>query len=225
MKKWWAKFSRGDRLRILLVSLASLLAVYMLLIYPGTQKALQHAENMVNRQQDRIQKRTKSASQVQAEMQVNPRVLARQLEKIDQELEQLTAELDELKAGFIPLEAGNEQRRLLLLELSTLARKTGVELLAVASGTGGAGGGVAKGAEALSATAVDRRLGRPVIKVSGRSGFWQLLDFLDGMENLSYQVAVVRLAIRSRHEQAGEGSKKDSSTAPGALDLSLVLAF
>ena len=218
MITWWKKLSQGDRIRVLVVGLAMLGGAYQFVIYPATHEGLQESERMVKRRLDRIAKRTKPAMQTEA----NPRVLASRVKRLDKQLEEVTVALDELKAGFAPVEPGTEQQRL-LLEISTLARRSGVELVSIGRQDTPTTGVPVGGSHVPT---VDRRLGRPLLKLSARSGYWELLDFLDGLEGLSYQVSVMRLAIRSHQWSGEERDREGSKTAPpGALNLTLTLVI
>jgi len=195
---------------------ALLMGGYGLLIYPATQKSLQYAENLVHRRLDRIEKRTRLEGEVTA----SPRALERQVEELDQELERLRTDLAKLGEAFAPVESGVKQQRL-LLEISTLARQSGVEMLSL-----GRGNGIVADTS-RGGPPVDRRLGRPLLTLSAHADYWQLLDFLDGLKALSYNVSVMRLGVRSRQLDATGPQKpgQEAALPPGALDLSLVLAI
>ncbi len=208
-------------MRILAAALALLVGGYQFLLYPAAQKELQNSENMVKRRLNRIAGRTRTTLQTDA----NPRALAHRNEKLDKELEKITPILDKLNAGFAPVEAGAEQQRL-LLEISTLARQTGVELTSIGRGEAPKPG-LSSSRPEHAGSVVDRRLGRPLLNISAHSDYWQLLEFLDGMKGLPYNVSVVRLAIRTRQAWVAEGGKgkQDKTIPPGALTLSLILAI
>jgi len=105
-----------------------LLGLYGGLLYPLSYDQLIESESMLNRRRDRIAKRTVIKAGV---VDVNPRTLAGKIEQVEKDLERLSSEIMELDAGFASITSG-EQRQHLLLEISNLVRKSGMELLAIA---------------------------------------------------------------------------------------------
>ncbi|MCG8428269.1 MAG: hypothetical protein MI754_13020 [Chromatiales bacterium] len=204
---------------MILISLAVLVAGYGLLIYPATQEDLLYSESMIKRRLDRIEKRTK----LNVKNGGNPRSLAQQIKRVDETLNKLSAEVETVEAGFVPVDAIAEQQRL-LLEVSTLARQAGVELLSVGRSTQVRRALADTQDQSAGGAPVDRRLQRPLMKISARSNYWQLLDFLDGLKGLTFDVAVMQISAHSQQLE-DDGGEEDKALPPGALNISLLLAI
>ncbi len=213
----WKRVTKGDRLRLLLVAMALLAGAYGGLIYPVTQKGLSDAEQLVHRRMDRMKKRTK----VTAQTQESPQTYAKKLTEAESALSLLQTQWDGARVGFVALEDRDAQQRL-LLDISTLAEGSGIQVL--------------KSGALFSATPenangqgprVDIRLGRPLLQISARSNYWQLLAFLDGLPDLNHQVSVVQLAMTVRSEEKAKEEKGSdgSPISADSLDLIMILAI
>jgi len=213
VKKRWAKLSSKDRLRVIVVVGFTLLGLYGGLLYPLSYDELVNSENMLNRRKDRIARRTVLTTRT---VDVNPRTLAVKMKKIENNFEQMSEEILKLEAGFAPI-ASSERRQSLLLEISTLVRKSGMELLAIA-------GKAAPQNSKDIATVVDHYLKRPLLKLTARCDYWELLDFLDGLKNLSANVAVMQIELHVESMEMEDDKKKQDSPSD-LLQVFMMLAI
>jgi len=163
---------------------------------------------LLNRRRDRIAKRTVLKGGI---VDVNPRTLAGKLEQVEKDLERLSSEIMELDAGFASITSG-EQRQHLLLEISNLVRKSGMELLAIAG----------KGA---SLNKMERNLKRPLLKLTARCDYYQLLAFLDGLQGLSNNVAVMQIKLQIDDKKEKKDSKQRVEESSGLFQVFMMLAI
>ncbi|WP_309386447.1 hypothetical protein [Cerasicoccus frondis] len=209
----WKKMSRGDRLRTQLLIGFGLLALYAP-VYLKTSKQLFESEKMLSRREDRIEKRTG----LEGIESTGPtiRTIEKRIAEADAKLQAVNQQYAEVSAGFASLESTEEQHKL-MLEVSTLAERTGVRVISVARE-----GSVIRGGDG-GQIPVDRELGRPVIEVTARAQFYSLLNFLNQLDALTYHVAVVNLKLYSRNPN--KQSKSTAAETEGALFIQLELAL
>lgn len=214
MIKRWQKLSAGERLRAQLVMIFVLLGMYGLVFYPLSSGKFAESKKMLDRRKDRIEKRTRVDDLGSGGP--SPRTIVKKIEEVDAELNGVRAVFDELDTGFAPVES-TDARQQLMLEISTLAARTGVELLSVAR----------KGfspESQLGLPVVDATLGRPLLVVTAHADFRRLLDFLHGLKDISFYVSVMNLKVYSRHLQ----EQRRGSTMyvpPGDLFISFELSI
>ncbi len=194
MKRWikrWNMLNQRDRYRILILGLATVIAAYSFLIYPKSEKALMHSDNMIKRRLDRISKRAQIDKKVDSS---NPTGLSRKLIKLEKELELAEARLANNMARFAPIDSAKAQQRL-RLEISTLAQRSGLRVKkSNRLGLKKASIQTARrNPEETPIPAVKNPYGRPLLEVRGESSYWSLLKFLESLKNLTYHVSVVRL--------------------------------
>ena len=213
MRQRWQRLSRSDRIRVLFVALFLLIGVYGLIFYPAVNAQFEDSKSKLSRRMDRLAKRTVITVK---EVSSNPRVLQKSIEKIDRELTRLEVELKELNAGFANATSSDERQRL-ILEIFTLAAKSGVVLDAIS------GKSTSLSSNRASAV-VDSYWKRPIFKVSASSGYWELLKFLDGLKGLSKYVAVVNIDIQIRQSVA-VNNKKNAAKPQGSLQILMTLAI
>jgi hypothetical protein len=214
----WQKLRAGDRMKLLVVLMALTLGAYGGLIYPVTQKGLADSEKMIKRRLNRIKTRT----QIDVQTQDNPRALAKTLAEVDKDLAEIESQWAKVMQGFLSLE-DSEAQHSLLLEISTLAQTSGVQV--VRSGDLVSGSHLGAGGQG---PLVDKRLGRPLLQMTARSNYWQLLSFLDGLSDLSYRVSVVHLVLTARYDENPKDEKAKQlahNIQPGALDILLILSI
>ncbi len=216
IKQWtarWRKMSPGDRLRAQFVLALMLIGVYGLVLYPLSKGALDESERMLNRRKDRIEKRANIAGLKDTGL--NPEVMRRKIEEVEARIQAVAAGFDELDTGFAPVDS-SEVRQQLMLEISTLAARTGVELLSV-SRKGMAGKGE------MIAVPVDPVLGRPLLVINASAPFWNLYDFLRGMKDLSFYASVMNLKIYTQPK--ADGARHGSPLPAGALHVALEVSI
>jgi hypothetical protein len=182
----WHKLSPGERLRYQITALFLMFAIYGLILYPISHGRLVESKKMLSRRLDRIKKR--GGGDEKAEAGPNPRMLAGKLAKVEAQLKGNATVYGALDVGFAPLESGAERQQL-MLEISRLAERSGLQLQSVSRK--GAGG-----PKEMTITAEDPVLGRPLLIVTGQARFEQLLNFLDGLKRLPYQVSVMNLKLK-----------------------------
>jgi hypothetical protein len=209
----WKKLSAGERLRAQAVIACVLLVLYGLLVYPVSSKKFKESVNSLNNQKNR----TKTSAQVDlGSGGLSPGVIANKIEEVEQELNKVRESFDELDTGFAPVDSA-EMRQQLMLEISTLAERTGVELLSV----GRKGFTPEKGPDT---SVVDPVIGRPLMEVTANADFPRLLGFLHGLKDLSFYVAVMKLKVHSRHLQ----EKRPGASGylpPGAVFVSFEMSI
>jgi hypothetical protein len=205
----WRKMSPGERLRVQIIIGFLVLGLYGSAVYPFTRKQFTEAKNLLHRRQDRIEKRTETDVKATS---ANPQAVRRQIEETDKKLREIKENFNELDTGFAPLDSG-DMRQQLLVEISTLARRTGVELQSVArkglEGKSGqelldtGGRRVQPVAADSGQMAVDPSLGRPLLLVSAVGQYEPLLSFLRGLKELSFYVSPMQIRLYSRHLKDG----------------------
>lgn len=211
MVQRWKALSSADRLKVQLAIGFIILGMYGALLYPLTHGNLFESSKAIHRILDRTEKRTKIDSK---SLKANPQGVKRKLEEIDRKLAEVSQSFNELDTGFAPVESA-EVRQQLLLEITTLADRTGVGLLAVAR----------KGLsteDGMVAAPLDPTVGRPLLVLTANSQFRQLLEFLRGLKDLSFYVSVMNLKLYSRQleEQKGRYPVADG-TIYVALEMSM----
>lgn len=210
----WKKLTPGERLRAQAVIACVLIGMYVGVFYQISHKNYKESANMIHRRQDRIKKRADVGDLGGGP---SPQALRQQITKVDGELAALREGLEELDSGFVPLES-TEMRQQLMLEISTLAERTGVQLLSVAR----------KGfspEKVLGQLTVDPVVGRPLLEVKANTDFGRLLDFLHGLKDLSFYVAVMKLNVYSRHLQDDRRGDQAKRLPPGAITVSLEMSI
>lgn len=209
----WHKLSPNERFRYQIATAFLLVAVYGLILYPISHRRFEESKKMLNRRADRIKKR--AGGDEKGDSGPNPQTVASQIEKADAQLKAIAAAFDELNTRFAPLESGRERRQL-MLEISRLAERSGVQLLSVARK------GASSGKE-MTAAPLDPVLGRPLLVVTADARFGQLLTFLDGLRQLPFHVSVMNLKIYSDHRKGGVGG--DARAPEGALYVALEVSI
>lgn len=205
----WQAMPAKERNRWLLVVALFVLGSYGLIIYPNTHKAQLHAENMVNRKIDRIEKRTSAVP----ESKVNVGSQKVRLRELDKELKTLEVEWSRLKGMF----AQDAAQQDMLLSLSDLAQRTNLQILSQ-----GAGGARAQSSAQAPTELLDHRSGRPLLKIQARGGYWDLMAFLEGLKELPHVSAPLALHLTTNNTDQPNGSDK---LPPGTLYVELTLTL
>lgn len=230
----WRKLSPGERLRVQIVIGFLVLGLYGMLVYPFTRKQFVESKNMLHRRQNRIETRTETDALTTS---ANPQAIRRQIEETDKKLREIKESFNELDTGFAPVDS-SDMRQQLLLEISTLAQRTKVELVSVArKGAEGKSGqdllGAGRQGRPVEADAtpvsVDSTLGRPLLVVNAIGQYEPLLAFLHGLKELSFYVSPMQVRLYSRHlKDMGKGAGTAvSSLGPddGSLNVFLELSM
>jgi len=211
--KTWKNLSASERTRIQILIVFMIIGMYGLVFYPISNKRFNESKKMLNRRKDRIEKRT-SMNDFGGNG-LNPKTISKKIEKVDRQLQELANSFDELDTGFAAVDS-SDMRQQLMLEISTLAQRIGVELLSVAR----------KGSspkEEMTRASVDPVLGRPLLVIRANAFFWQLIDFMHGLKDLSFYVSVMNLKLYSNPpETAG---RNESLIPAGTLYVSLEVSM
>jgi cell division protein FtsB len=213
VRQRWQKLSRSDRIRVLFVALFLLIGGYGLVLFPAADAQFKGSQADLSRRMDRLAKRTVITVQ---EVSTNPRVLQKSIEKIDRELVFLKAEIKQLSSGFATATSSDERQRL-ILEIFTLAAKSGVVLDTIS------GKSTSLSSKRTSAV-VDSYWKRPLFKLSASAGYFELLKFLDGLKGLSKYVAVMNIDLQIRQREA-VNNKKNAAKPQGPLQVLMTLAI
>ena len=166
---------------------------------------------MISRRQDRIAKRTKVETK---DLSANPQAVRRKIEEVDQQLVKINESFNELDSGFAPIES-SDARQHLLLEITTLARRTGMNLLAISR----------KGLsteDGMVAAPLDPTLGRPLLILTANSQYQQLIAFIKGLKDLSFYVSVMNMKLYSRQL---ENKKGRYPVADGTIYVALEMSM
>lgn len=209
----WREMSPEQRFQAQIVFAFLLVGMYGLVFYPISHGRFEESKKMLHRRQDRIEKRAGFDEKKIGSF--NPRAISAKIEKVDEQLKELSVAFDELDTGFAPLES-SDVRQQLMLEISTLAERTGVELVSVSRKE------ISRGKE-KAVVPVDPVLGRPLLVVTANARFGQLLDFLHGLKNLSFHVSVMNLKICSQHLKGERGA--EAHLPEGAIFVSLEMSM
>lgn len=194
----WQKLAPAEKKKIKVLLAFAMVALYSP-VYFKTNAKLQHNKNMVNRIKDRISKRTAGAELGQDIP--NSRVVENRQKKIEEKIAILHTKLNNTGVKFAPIDSA-EDRQALKVEFSTLAEKVDLELLSVSRR------GASVSGEDDAKLVLDKSTHRPLVDVEARAGYVELLNFLDGLETLSYQVAVMNIRIYAQKERQGRAGRK-----------------
>ncbi|MDZ7753598.1 MAG: hypothetical protein U5S82_18625 [Gammaproteobacteria bacterium] len=214
----WRSLSFRERITWIIVLTMLPAGLYGMLLYPQTFKEMEHAENMVKRKQNRIELR---ASEI-PELDTDTAGLTTRLKSLEQSRETLKAELAALEARFAA--AGDASEQALLLDISALAQRAGLTVhsqgSAADNSTAGSGQQPAKRRDHLSK--------RPIVTLRVHGGYWELLDFLEGLKRLDRLSAPIGLQIVPAETPPPGSADTDGQTTPAlrsTLDVTLTLTL
>ena len=211
----WSSLPTGERRKIQMLIAFLVIAVYGLVIYPPTHRSFQEANNMLNRRRNRIE--TRANVDNLEDIWINPKVLETRIREAEERLEAMAETSDDLDSGFVaPDDSAAYQQ--LLLELTTLAERTGVEILSIVRKTNPPPAREparrnTRGKVPVATANEPPPPIRPLLVVRTGAPFIDTLDFLRGMKDLSFYVCVMNLKIYSTFP-AGE---RAVALPPGAL--------
>jgi hypothetical protein len=132
----WRKLSPREKLQAQIVLGCLLVGLYSLYIYGVGARKYAESDMMLKRQLRQTQQRVRVEN---INSGPDPRAISRKIEEVEKAIQEVTASFDELDTGFAPADS-SEVRQQLMLEISTLAERTGFELLSVARKGGSHGG-------------------------------------------------------------------------------------
>lgn len=204
----WKALTPGERLKYQIVTIALMLGFYGLIPYQISRGDLAESEKMLSRRQNRIETRA-SLDDLKTDG-ANPDAVRKKIEAVEDRLRTAAEGLDELEKGFAPVDS-DDVRQELMLEISTLAEKKGVTLLTMFRR------GVDSDGETTAAS-FDRETGRPILTIQAATSFWSLIDFLEGLETLSFHATVMNLKLEAN--LSGKGSET-ASRVPLSVSMAL----
>ena len=211
------RLTAGEKNRITILFLATLIALYFGLRYPPLNADLTHQSNMVDRKINRIELR----KEVVPRPAVSANKLRTQLAELDGEIVELRGRLAALDGVFASIDS-NVELQALWLDVSALARQSGLDVLNMQGyGSAGSGGSPITSAEALQQE-TNNRYKRPLVTLSANGSFPQIMAFLRALKTLRHNVAVVRLGLQAKNTQP---AKEEDVSPAQPLSISLVLAM
>ncbi|WDP92773.1 MAG: hypothetical protein HUN04_24850 [Desulfobacter sp.] len=211
MVKKWKAMSRSERLQWQGLAGGCIIILYTFVFYPISSGRLAEKQKMLNRCKNRVETQTRIDNLKGSSS--SPKSLESRIARIEKQIQATRQGFDELDTGFAPM-ASAEVRQQLLLEVSTLAERTGVTLLSVA----------VKGIryqDGKTMTPVDPELGRPLLLIQAAAPFWYLKDFFQGLKDLSFYVSVMNLNLYATPPKDG----KVKELHPGDLYVSLEVSI
>ncbi len=221
----WQKFKdlpRGEQNKILIIFCLLILAAYFGVRYPILNKDTKYQESMVYRRIDRISKRIVQVD----EPQVSTIRLNRQVKALDESIAQKKDRLNVLSRRFSSLD-DIKQIQELKLELSQLADRTGLYVVNI-------GGEFQKGnsqlrrlsnqdSKKLIKEQSNNRYERPLTTMRASTNYVGLMNFLDGLSTLSYNLTVVRMEVSAVYDDKNRGVNLPNGMQP--LEINFLLAL
>ncbi|MBL4613219.1 MAG: hypothetical protein JKY91_05690 [Emcibacter sp.] len=219
----WKKFqdmSRGEQNKILFILGLIVLAGYFGLRYPVINKDMKHQESMANRRADRLAKRVVKID----DPKISTVRLGRQLVALDKSIQDKGTRLDVISRRFASLE-DVKQIQELKLELSQLAERSGVYITSIGGNkfvTRENDRSVGnKDSQQLLKDQSRNRYERPLTTMKSRTTYVGLMNFLEGLGTLSYNLTVVRLEISVDFDE----KKQELQSGTQPLEVSMLLAL
>ncbi|MDR1728117.1 MAG: hypothetical protein LBT74_09400 [Acidobacteriota bacterium] len=218
----WKGMSRGERLKWQVVIAFMTVAVYGLAVYPPLHKDYQSAKNMLNRSRDRMEKRA-DISKVSIEG-VGPAALEKRIAEAREKLAAIEGDSEDLDSWF-PASGDKEARQQQLLELATLSERIGMEIVSITDKPAPGAGGGNKTKPAKKASKKDAQeddaakapppleAARPRLVIKANASFTQVLEFLDGLADLSFITCATNLKLYASPADAPGGARDKSSKA------------
>ena len=205
----WRSLPPGDRLRMQAFMALMVLGLYGLLVYPFSHKKFADSEQQLHRRRDRLAKRAgvediKGGGPTMS-------ALTNQIAQVEKQLQELAGELEK---GFAPAHSSEAQQQL-MLEISSAAERSGLDLVSVSRK------GFAPKGEAAAAPPVDPELGRHLLDLTARARYGQLLDFLQELRGLSFQVSAMNLKLNAQDAKGGP----DPANAAGVLSIQMQISL
>lgn len=220
LTKRWKGLSYRERVTWLAASTLLLAGLYTLLVYPATDGALRHSENMINRKMNRIELRRQQIN----DNLPNVAGLESNLRTLQKTHATLSAELEGIRARFAPEDADSEQT--LLLDISALAQRSGLAISSQGNLVGNASSSQRNNSRSAPPKLRDPETNRPIIKLSARGGYWEVLDFLDGLKRLptvSSPIAMHLVPAKLPRQRSDDEALPASAYSALSVELTLTL--
>jgi hypothetical protein len=140
-----------------------------------------------------------------------------ELRRVEEARTGLREALETLKARFADPDS-EAAREDLLLALSSLAEASGLRVRRL--------GGQGAGDETRAAPRLtDPISGREFVRIEARGGFWDLMDFLDGLPALASVSAVIGLELTRQEPEEDRGNRDPAANPPGELNMTLEVSL
>lgn len=213
----WKTLSPKEKMQYKLVLLFLIAGIYGLVFYPSTHERYFEAKKLLHRKQNRIESRTEIGDIKNSG--ASPKTLKKKIEEVQEEITAIGSSFDELDTGFAPIDSTEVQQQL-LLEVSKLAERAGIELISVAKK------GYTRDGE-FSIAPVDPVLRRPLLVVIANANYFGLLNFLHGFKELSFYVSVMNLKIYTDLSQEQQSTMRipKREVPPGVLTVVMELSI
>lgn len=225
MNRWiknWKGLKQADRYRILVIWAAAVTAAYAFYIYPISHGKFQETENMVNRRLNRISTKTeiKAIGNVQ-----EVESLRRKKNEMVESLEFEQNRLKDNMSGLVPIDSPGQLQQL-RLDISNLARQSGFRVNKAGASrkfsTVSAKGRIIKKTKPKLG---NNPYGRPLFHIQAEASYWDLVAFLEEVQNLRYMVSVVRLQAEVMDKPTDKPTPGVPIRPPGQLAIELVLTL
>lgn len=213
--KQWNRLGKKRQNEILIALFFGVLGLYLLGWHWQNYNKLAHAENMVNRAENRLQLKADAIP----EMPKTAGSIDKELGDYTDKQKNLGTEYDQISSIFLPF-SDVEKYQSLRLSISDLAENLNIRVNSVTE--------INQGEVALNTAGnptgmfLSKRWGRPLINYQMNMRFIDLLNFLEGLETLEYQVSSVSLEIEA---ELAEGDNVNDPSLPQYLNINLVLAL
>ncbi len=188
MRKKWKAMSPTDKRRVQVLVIALLIAGYMPIFAYSSGQLRKHT-HALNRRNNRMGTLTKIDTMNNDGP--SERILGKRIKEVEEEIRQLAETFVAEEAGFAPVDSGEKQQEL-QLEISQLADRTAIDLVSVSK---------KKFMNRDGTPNVDPFSGRPVLNLKLNATFPQFIQFLNGLESLSYHVSVMNVQLRVAPKQ------------------------
>lgn len=188
--KYWNSLGKKRQNEILIGVTFSVVAIYLLAWHWQNYTELTHAENMVSRAENRLQLKEDSIPEAPP----SAGKLVKEIERQTERQKELTYDHDQISSIFMPLDQVQAYQSL-RLSISDLAESNRVRIESVNE--------VNQGRVTLDANGepgkfvLSKKWGRPLLQYSLNLRYIDLLNFLEGLETLEFQVSPVHVEIEA----------------------------
>ena len=182
------KDDKGTTLYVVLFCVV-LIVGWMFVIYQPLRQQKNFAQNMINRELNRMEARATLPDPPKTA----PEVLRQRLEVLQGERDGLLAEVTEYEDRFVDYRDAEALRRL-RLDVAEQATEAGLVLKLFGAET--PEGEISDSAEAL-ASQIRAPYGRPVLKLEATGSYGQISDFVTRLGRMKQSASILRFGIRA----------------------------
>jgi hypothetical protein len=192
LTQWWKSLARKQQNQMLILIMAAVLGVYGL-YYIGLNKEIAHAEAMVDRAKNRIKRKYRKIQTPKE----NPVLLKKKLDELSVSLSQQQDKLRRVEVLLMPLDAMEHVQKI-RLSISRLADHSGMTIRKME-------GKITRRTSNIRSvprkdflkSQTNNRYRRPLLEVVATVDFRGLLVFLDGLEQLEFNVSPVNIQVNA----------------------------